>query len=158
MPNTYSQVYLQVVFAVKGRQNLLAKQFRPEVFAYMSGIVERKGCKSIIINGMADHAHLFIGLKPAISISDLVRDVKNNSSNFINKAKFVAQRFSWQDGFGVFSYSRTHIDRVYKYIQHQEQHHSKRTFREEYLDFLAKFEVPYEEQYLFEFYDVPVDF
>ncbi len=153
MAGTYSQLYIQVVFAVKGRQNLLQKPWRDEVFKYMSGIIKGKNQKPIIVNGVADHVHLFIGLKPSISISELVRDVKNNSTNFINEQKWVKGKFSWQEGFGSFSYSHSHIDNVYKYIQNQEEHHRKKTFREEYLEFLRKFEVEYDEQYLFEWYD-----
>ncbi len=153
MAGTYSQLYIQVVFAVKGRQNLLQKPWRDEVFKYMSGIIKGKNQKPIIVNGVADHVHLFIGLKPSISISDLVRDVKNNSTNFINEQKWVKGRFSWQEGFGSFSYSHSHIDNVYKYILNQEEHHRKKTFREEYLEFLRKFEVEYDEKYLFEWYD-----
>ena len=153
MAGTYSQLYIQVVFAVKGRQNLLQKPWRDEVFKYMSGIIKGKNQKPIIVNGVADHVHLFIGLKPSISISELVRDVKNNSTNFINEQKWVKGKFSWQEGFGSFSYSHSHIDNVYKYILNQEEHHRKKTFREEYLEFLRKFEVEYDEQYLFEWYD-----
>ncbi|MDF7821173.1 IS200/IS605 family transposase [Runella sp. MFBS21] len=153
MAGTYSQLYIQVVFAVKGRQNLLQKPWRDEVFKYMSGIIKGKNQKPIIVNGVADHVHLFIGLRPSISISELVRDVKNNSTNFINEQKWVKGKFSWQEGFGSFSYSHSHIDNVYKYILNQEEHHRKKTFREEYLEFLRKFEVEYDEQYLFEWYD-----
>ena len=153
MAGTYSQLYIQVVFAVKGRQNLLQKPWRDELLKYMSGIIKGKNQKPIIVNGVADHVHLFIGLKPSISISDLVRDVKNNSTNFINEQKWVKGKFSWQQGFGSFSYSHSHIDNVYKYILNQEEHHRKKTFREEYLEFLRKFEVEYDERYLFEWYD-----
>lgn len=154
MANTYSQIYIQVVFAVKGRQNLLLKSWRDDVFKYMSGIIDNKGQKAIIVNGVADHVHLFIGLKPTIAISDLIRDVKNNTTNFINDNKKVKGKFAWQEGFGVFSYSHSHIDRVYKYILNQEAHHKKRTFKEEYLELLEKFEVPFEERYLFEWIDL----
>jgi putative transposase len=102
---------------------------------------------------VADHVHIFVGLKPAMSISDLIRDIKNNSSNFINEQKFVKGIFSWQEGYGVFSYSHSQIDQVYQYIAHQEEHHRKKTFKEEYLDFLQKFEIEYDEKYLFEWLD-----
>jgi putative transposase len=150
MAGTYSQIYIQVVFAVKGRQNLLHKNWRDLVFKYMSGIITGKSQKAIIVNGVADHVHLFIGLKPAMAISDLVRDVKNNSSNFINDKKLVKGTFSWQEGYGAFSYSHSQIDNVYQYVLNQEEHHKKKTFREEYLDYLEKFDVDYDEKYLFD--------
>jgi putative transposase len=153
MAGTFSQIYIQVVFAVNGRDNLLLKPWRDEVFKYISGIIKGKNQKSIIVNGVTNHVHLFVGLKPSMAISDLVRDVKNNSSNFINENKFVRGKFSWQEGFGSFSYSHSQIEQVYQYILKQEEHHHKKTFKEEYLDFLHKFEVEYDEKYLFEWYD-----
>ena len=150
MAGTYSQIYIQVVFAVKGRQNLLNKTWRDDVFKYMSGIITGKGQKAIIVNGVADHVHLFIGLKPAMAISDLVRDIKNNTSNFINDKNLVNGKFSWQEGYGAFSYSHSQIDNVYHYILNQEEHHRNKTFREEYLDFLQKFDIEHDEKYLFE--------
>jgi putative transposase len=136
--------------AVKGRENLLKKNWRSELFQYMSGIITNKGHKSIIVNGVSDHVHLFIGFKPAYCISDLVRDTKNNSTNFINNKKFIKGKFSWQDGYGVFSYSQSHINKVYKYIQNQETHHSRKSFKEEYMDLLKKFQIEYNEKYLFD--------
>lgn len=153
MAGTYSQIYIQMVFAVNGRENLLQKPWRDEVFKYIAGIVKGKNQKSIIVNGVANHVHVFVGLRPSISVSDLVRDIKNNSSNFINEHKFVRGRFSWQEGFGSFSYSHSQIEQVYQYIQNQEEHHKKKSFQEEYLDFLKKFEVEYDENYLFEWND-----
>ncbi len=150
MSRTFSQIYIQVVFAVNGRQNLIDKRWKEDLNKYISGIITNKGQKSIIVNGMSDHIHAFIGLKPSMAISDLVRDIKNNSSNFINKNKFVRGKFSWQEGYGTFSYSHSHIKQVYNYILNQEQHHYKKTFKEEYLEFLHKFEVEYDEKYLFE--------
>lgn len=150
---TFSKMYIQIVFAVKGRQNLLKENFRQEVFKYMAGIIEAKGQKSIIVNGVSDHVHLFIGLKPSMALSDLIRDVKNNTSNFINDKKFLSGRFSWQVGFGAFSYSHSHIENVYNYILNQEKHHKKKTFKEEYVEMLEKFQIEYKEEYLFEFYD-----
>ena len=150
MAGTFSQIYIQVVFAVKGRQNLIQKAWKDDLHKYMAGIIKGKKQKSIIVNGMPDQIHAFIGLKPAMAVSDLVRDIKNNSTNFINDRKLVKGKFSWQDGYGSFSYGHSQIDKVYKYILNQEQHHRKKTFREEYLDFLKKFEVPYDEKYLFE--------
>ncbi|MCC7400248.1 MAG: IS200/IS605 family transposase [Chitinophagaceae bacterium] len=153
MAGTYSQLYIQVVFAVKGRENLIAKAWKDDLHRYISGIITNKEQKSIIVNGMPDHIHAFIGLKPSMKISDLVRDIKNNSSNFINDRKLVRGRFSWQEGYGAFSYSHSHIENVYKYILNQEEHHKKRSFREEYLELLQKFEIEYNEKYLFEWMD-----
>lgn len=150
MAGTFSQLYVQVVFAVKGRENLIRKEFRTEIFEYIAGIIRGKNQKPIIVNGVGDHVHLFVGLRPSMSISDLVRDVKNNSSNFINSKKYVAGKFSWQEGYGAFSYSQSQIDSVFNYIKNQESHHQKRTFREEYLDMLEKFKVSYDEKYLFD--------
>lgn len=153
MPGTFSQIYIQVVFAVKGRENLIAKPWRDEIHKYIAGIIKGKEQKSIIVNGVADHIHCFVGLKPSIMISDLVRDIKNNSTNFINEKKVVKGKFSWQEGYGVFSYSHSQINDVYNYILNQEEHHKRKTFKEEYLEFLNKFEIPYEERYLFEWMD-----
>ncbi len=129
------------------------KEWRQELFKYMAGTIKGKNQKPIIVNGVADHVHLFIGLKPTIALSDIVRDIKNNASNFVNDQKFVSGIFSWQEGYGAFSYSHSHIDKVYNYILNQEKHHEKRSFREEYIELLNKFEVPYEERYLFEWLD-----
>lgn len=153
MPGTFSQIYIQVVFAVKGRENLITKPWRDELHKYIAGIIKGKEQKSIIINGVTDHIHCFVGLKPSMRISDLVRDIKNNSTNFINEKKLVKGKFSWQEGYGVFSYSHSQINDVYNYILNQEEHHKKRTFKEEYLELLNKFEIPFEERFLFEWYD-----
>jgi putative transposase len=153
MPGTFSQIYLQVVFAVKGRENLVSNTWKNELHEYIAGIIRGKGQKPIIVNGMPDHIHAFIGLKPVMPISDLVRDIKNNSSNFVNDRRFVKGKFAWQEGYGVFSYSHSHIGKVYDYILNQEEHHKKKTFKQEYLSFMKKFEVPFDEKYLFEWYD-----
>ena len=152
MPGTYSQLYIQIVFAVKGRENLIEKEWRDELHKYISGIITGKGQKSIIVNGVSDHVHCFVGLKPAMAISDLVRDIKNNSSKYVNENGWVKGKFSWQEGFGSFSYSHSQIDNVYKYILNQEEHHNKKTFKQEYLEFLEKFRIEYNENYLFEWY------
>ena len=152
MADTYSQLYIQIVFAVQGRQNLLRKEWREELFKYMSGIITKKGQKSIIVNGVEDHVHIFVGLKPNMAISDLTRDIKNNSSNFINSKKWYQSKFSWQEGFGSFSYSHSHIEKVYNYIMNQEAHHAKISFKEEYLALLEKFEIEYKQKYLVDFY------
>jgi REP element-mobilizing transposase RayT len=153
MAGTYSQIYIQVVFAVQGRQNLLHKEWREEVFKYMAGIIKNNGHKPIIVNGVEDHVHLFLGLKPAMALSDLVRDVKNNSSNFINDHRGIKGRFCWQEGYGAFSYSYSQVEAVYHYIENQEKHHSRQAFKDEYIDTLKKFEIEHDERYLFEWYD-----
>ncbi len=150
MPGTFSQLYIQVVFAVKGRASLISNDWKDELHKYMAGIIKGKDQKPIIVNGMPDHIHVFIGLRPSMAISDLVRDIKNNSSNFINDNDWIKGKFQWQEGYGAFSYGHSQIENVYNYILNQEQHHKKKTFRQEYLEFLEKFEVPYEERYLFE--------
>ena len=139
-----------MVFAVKGRSNIIGRAWKDELHKYIAGIIKRKEQKSIIVNGMPDHVHAFIGLRPSMALSDLVRDMKNNSSNFINDKRWVKGKFSWQEGYGAFSYSHSQIETVFKYILNQEQHHRKMTFREEYLAFLKAFDVRYDERFLFE--------
>jgi putative transposase len=153
MPSTFSQIYIQYVFAVRGRKNLLQKPWRDEVFKYIAGIIKGKDQKPIIVNGVADHVHVFVGLKPSMRISDLVRDIKNNSSNYINDQKYTGEKFSWQEGYGAFSYSHSQIDNVYRYIANQEEHHKSKTFRKEYLDFLKNYDIEYNEKYLFDWID-----
>ena len=150
MANTYSQIYIQIVFTVKGRQNLITREHREELHKYITGIVRNRDQKMLSIFSMPDHTHLLVGLKPSIAVSDLVRDVKADSSNFINEKKWLRGKFNWQEGFGAFSYSRSQLDNVIKYILNQEKHHKKKTFREEYVGFLKKFEIDYDEKYLFE--------
>jgi putative transposase len=153
MAGTFSQIYIQIVFPVKGRQNLIQTSFEEEVYKYISGIITNKGQKSLAVNGMPDHIHLLVGLKPSMCIADLVRGVKNNSTNFINEKGWLKNKFSWQDGYGAFSYSESNYGRVINYIKNQKQHHKKITFKNEYLSFPKKFNVPFEEKYLFEFYE-----
>jgi putative transposase len=153
MSDTFTQIYIQIIFAVKGRENLISNNWKTELHKYIAGTIKGKGQKPIIVNGMPDHIHAFVGLKPAMALSDLVRDIKNNASNFINTRRLVKGKFSWQTGYGAFSYSHSHIEKVYAYILNQERHHKKKTFKQEYLDFLKKFEVEYNEKYLFEWYD-----
>ena len=149
MAGTFSQLYIHIVFAVKGRENLIGKTWKDDLHKYIAGIIKGKNQKPIIINGMPDHIHCFIGLKPTIAISDLVRDIKNNSSKFINDKKLVRGKFSWQEGYGAFSYSHSHIQNVYNYILNQKDHHKRKTFKEEYLELMKKFEIDYNEKYLF---------
>lgn len=150
MPNTYSQIYIHIVFAVKGRENLISKEHREELHKYITGIVQKRGQKLLAIFCMPDHTHLFIGVEPSVAISDLVRDIKAGSSNFINERKWMHGRFNWQEGFGAFSYSRSQLTPVIKYILNQEEHHHTKTFKEEYIDLLEKFGITYDEKYLFE--------
>ena len=148
MAGTYSQIYIQIVFAVRGRQNLLQKEWRQEVFKYMAGIIKNKGHKPIIVNGVEDHVHVFVGLKPAMAISDLVRDIKNNSSNFINEHRWVGGRFSWQDGYGAFTVSWKDKDGVVDCIKRQPEHHATVSFVDEYKGMLETEGVRYDEKYL----------
>ena len=151
MPNTYSQIYIQVVFAVKGRQNFIKESFREELQKYITGIINNNKQKLLAIYCMPDHTHLFFSIKPDIAISDLIRDIKANSTAFIKNKKWVNSSFSWQVGFGAFSYSKSQAKDVVEYILNQPERHKKVTFKEEYLEFLNKFEVEYDEKYLFEF-------
>ncbi len=150
MADTFSQIHIQVVFAVKGRQNLLLPQWRKDLFEYMAGIIRSKEQKSIIINGVEDHVHLFLGLRPSMCLSDLIRDVKQFSSSYVNDRRLIRGKFQWQEGYGAFSYSKSQVERVYQYILRQEEHHKKKSFRQEYMEFLKKFDIPFEEKYLFE--------
>jgi REP element-mobilizing transposase RayT len=152
-PGSFTQLYVQLVFAVKTREALLHNKIRSRVFKYISGIITEMKHKPIIVNGVSDHIHILIGLNPSKSISDTVHDIKRSSTLFINKEKLCHGHFSWQEGYGGFTYSRSQLDDVYKYILTQEDHHKKRTFREEYLQFLRKFEVEYDERYLFCFFE-----
>ena len=154
MANTYTQIYIHIVFAVQGRQNFLKTENKEEVQKYITGIIRNKKQKLISINIMPDHVHILLGIKPNIAISDIVRDIKNNSSSFINEKKLVRGKFNWQEGFGAFSYGHSQINAVVKYIQEQEKHHLKKTFREEYLALLKKFDVKYDERYLYTFDEI----
>ena len=149
MANTYSQIHLQFVFAVKHRYSLISSVWKQELYLYISGIVESNGHKLLAINGMPDHIHIFIGMRPTQSVSDLLQDIKRNSSLWINKRGFVNGKFEWQEGYGAFSYSKSHVKNVIEYIRKQEEHHKKHTFKEEYLEFLKKFEIEYDEKYIF---------
>ncbi|MEP6805364.1 MAG: IS200/IS605 family transposase [Flavobacterium sp.] len=150
MANTYSQLYIHIVFAVKGRQNLISANYKDEIYKFITGIITNKQQKLIAINGMPDHVHILIGLKPDKSISDLVRDIKANSSKFINDKKWINGKFEWQTGFGAFSYSHSQLTNVINYIHNQEEHHKTKTFKEEYIEFLKLFNVDFKNEYLFE--------
>lgn len=150
MANTYSQIYIHGVFAVKFREHLLQKPWRDELFQYMAGILKNKGQIPLIVNGVTDHVHLLFIMRPSICLSDLIRDVKNHSTNFITDNQFVKGRFRWQEGFGAFSCSKNHAENASRYIQNQENHHRKKKFRDEYLKLLQTYEIVYDEKYLFE--------
>jgi len=149
MANTYTQIYLHVVFAVEGRQSLIAPEHNDELQKYITGIVSGQKQKLIAINNVPDHLHLLVGLKPDLALSDLVRDIKAGSSKFINEKHWVKGRFSWQEGFGAFSYSRSQLGTVIRYIENQQQHHTKHTFRDEYVELLEKFNVEFDSRYIF---------
>src|SRR5580704_14114498 len=151
MANTYTQIYIHIVFAVEGRQNLIAPEHNDELQKYITGIVTAQKQKLIAINNMPDHLHLLVGLRPDAALSDLVRDVQAGSSKFINEQRWVAGKFSWQEGFGAFSYSRSQLGAVIRYIENQPKHHAKKSFRDEYVELLEKFGVEYDPRYIFKF-------
>lgn len=149
MANTYTQLYFHIVFAVKGRANLIAVNWKDELYKYISGVIANKNQKLMIINGMPNHVHLLIGTKPTCNLSDLVRDIKANSSKWINEKQFVSGKFEWQTGFGAFTVSQSGINKVIDYIKNQEEHHKSKTFKEEYIDFLKAYEIEYKPEYIF---------
>jgi REP element-mobilizing transposase RayT len=149
MPNTYTQIYIHAVFAVRYRASLIDNRWKADLFKYIAGIVRAQGHKSYAINGMPDHVHLFVSMNPVQSLSDLMQDVKGSSSKWINENKLTRGKFNWQAGYGAFTYSHSHIDAVVKYILNQEKHHSRKTFREEYVDLLDKFKIDYDGRYVF---------
>jgi len=150
MAGTFSQIYIQVVFAVKGRDSLINKSWEEELYKYITGIVQNKEQKMLAINGMPDHIHFFIGMKPSCCLSDLVREIKKSSNDFIKAKKFTKFKFQWQEGYGAFSYSHSNLGNVIKYIMNQKEHHKTKTFKEEYMQFLKKFEIEFKDEYLFE--------
>ena len=150
MANTYHQIYLQTVFAVKYRNAVLDRTWRSNVQGVIGNLINETGCKTIIVNGVEDHMHCFLGLKPAVSVSELMKTVKAKSSKYINDHSLTKERFEWQEGYGVFSYRQRDIDQIYKYIQNQEAHHAKQSFHDEYLELLKEFEIGYDEQYIFQ--------
>ena len=149
MPNTYTEIHIHFVFAVKYRKCLIHKDWKADLYKYITGIIQNNDHKLIIINGIEDHVHILVGLRPTQSISDLMKDVKQFSSKWINDNKLVKGKFEWQGGFGAFSYSKSHLKNVIKYIENQEEHHKKQTFVEEYKETLDKFEVDYKKEYCF---------
>lgn len=152
MANTYTQLNVHAVFAVKGRRNFLKDNFRYDLFKYISGILNNNKQFSLAVNGFTDHIHIFFELHPTTAVSDILRIVKTNSSKWINENHFINGHFNWQEGYGAFSYSRSQRDNVINYIKDQERHHSKTSFKEEYMGLLEKFEIEYDGHYVFEFY------
>lgn len=151
MANTFSQIYIQTVFAVSGRLSLITQDFKEELHKYITGIVRKKDQKLISINGMSDHLHILIGLRPAMALAELVRDIKSDSSEWVNKKKLARGKFGWQEGYGAFSYGHSQLDTIIRYIQNQEKHHRRRSFKDEYLTLLRKFAIEFKEKYVFEF-------
>jgi REP element-mobilizing transposase RayT len=149
MANTYTQIYIHYVFAVQKRLGLIQNQWRDDLYKYMNGIIVNNGHKLFAIGGMPDHVHALVSMSPKQAPSDLLADVKRSSSLWINKNRLVMGKFSWQEGFGAFSYGKSQIPNVANYIETQEKHHKKRTFMEEYLEFLKLFEIEYDEKYVF---------
>lgn len=149
MANTYTQIHLQFVFAVKYRNGLIHSSFKQELYQYISGIIKANNHKLLAINGMPDHLHILVGMRPSQSVSDLMQDIKANSSKWINEKKFLKVKFEWQEGYGAFSYSKSHVQNVIHYIQNQEEKHKVKSFNEEYLDFLNAFEIDYDERYVY---------
>ena len=150
MANTYTQIYIMIVFAVKGRMNLINENIEEELYKYITGIVNNRDHKLLQINGDRNHLHVFVSIKPKQSISDLVRDIKSNSAKFINEKKWFVGKFHWQSGFGAFSYSKSQVNTVIKYIADQKEHHKRKTFNDEYVELLKQFGIDFENKYLFD--------
>lgn len=150
MADTYTQIYIQVVFAVQNRHAVIHQTWEEELYKYITGIVQNKGQKMLAINGTHNHIHFFIGMKPTCCLSDLVREIKKSSNAFIKEKKFSHSNFQWQEGFGAFSYSHSQLTDVIHYIEKQKEHHTKKSFKEEYLAFLNVFEIEFKNEYLFE--------
>lgn len=153
MANSYTQIYLQLVFSPYQRENVIPVKHKEELNKYTTGIIQARKHKLLAINFMRDHVHIFIGYKPSQSLPDLLRDIKANTSKFINEKKWINGRFQWQEGYGAFSYSQSHIGNVINYINNQEEHHKSKTFRQEYLNFLETYQIDFSDQYLFEWYE-----
>src|SRR5688572_26910702 len=151
MANIYHQIYLQTVFAVKYRKAVIKKEWRPKLLGVIGNLINETNGKTIIVNGVEDHVHCFLGLKPVVSVSELMKTVKAKSSKYIDDHNLTSRKFEWQEGYGVFSYRQSDLDTIFKYIQNQEEHHKTRSFRDEYLDLLKEFKVTYDEQYIFQY-------
>ena len=153
MPGTFSQIYVQIVFAVKGRESLISVHWEEELYKYITGIITNKEQKLLAINGMPDHIHILIGMRPSCCLSDLVREIKKASNEFVNQKIMVNQKFAWQEGYGAFSYSHSALGNVVTYIQNQKEHHQKKTFKDEYKAFLTKYQIEHKDEYLFDWID-----
>ena len=152
MPNTYTQLYIQFVFAVKHRESLIKREWKDDLYKYVTGIVQNNKCKMLAVGGMPDHIHIFIGYKPTIAIPDLIKDIKLASGSWINDNRLTSHRFNWQEGYGAFSYRLRDVDDICRYIQNQEAHHKGISFKDEYVGLLKDFAIEYDEKYLFDFY------
>lgn len=150
MAGSFSQIYIQLVFAVKGRESLIGSTWEEELYKYIAGIIRNKEQKLLAINGMPDHIHIFLGIRPSCCLSDLVREIKKASNEFVNEKRFSKFKFQWQEGYGAFSYSHSALDQVISYIQNQKEHHSKRSFENEFKAFLTKYQIEHKDEYLFE--------
>ncbi|GHT60928.1 IS200/IS605 family transposase [Bacteroidia bacterium] len=148
MANTYTQIHIHAVFAVQNRLSLIQKQWQDELYKYITGIITNNGHKLLQIGGMSDHVHVLFGMRPTQSLSDLMKDIKGSSSKWINEKRFVMGKFTWQEGYGAFSYGKSQINSVVQYIQRQEIHHSKRNFADEYMELLKLFEIEFDERYI----------
>jgi putative transposase len=153
MAGAFSQIYIHVVFAVEHRDYLIKPEWEEELYKYITGIVRNKEQKMLAINGMPDHIHFLIGMKPSCRLSDLIREIKKSSNDFINSRKFSNYKFNWQGGYGAFSYSHSALDNVISYINRQKEHHRKQSFKDEYKEILTKFKIDYKDEYLFEWFD-----
>ncbi len=149
MANTYTQIHIQTIFTVQNRNSLIDQEWKNELYQYISGIVQNQGHKMLQINGMPDHVHVLFGMRPNQALSDLMKKIKGDSTRWINEKRFIHTRFSWQEGFGAFSYSKSQVPRVIKYIKNQEKHHKKRTFRDEYVALLQAAHIDYDKRYIF---------
>jgi len=149
MANTYTQIHIQIVFTVRNRDSVILNTWRDELYKYITGIIQNNKHKLLAINGMPDHVHILIGYRPTQSLSDLMQDIKGSSSKWINEKRFVHGRFSWQEGYGAFSYAKTDLAKIIGYIQHQHEHHSRKTFLEEYLELLKEFDIEYNDRFVF---------
>src|SRR6056297_3425838 len=154
MANTYTQINIHAIFSVKGRENIIPKKYNEELFKYISGVLNNNKQYSLAVNGYRDHVHLFFEMHPTTCLADIIRIVKANSSKWFNENSWIKGKFAWQEGYGAFSHSRSQRNDVIKYIKNQEEHHRKRTFKEEYLDLLEKFKIDFDDNYVFEFYDL----
>jgi REP element-mobilizing transposase RayT len=150
MANTYSQIHIQIVFAVKYRKASILPSFEDNVYKIITGIIQNKGHKLLAINGVEDHIHIFFGIKPICNLSELVREIKKSSTAYINGNNFLPYKFQWQEGFGAFSYSNSHVDRVCKYVRNQKIHHAKKSFKEEYHLLLKNLDVDFDDKYIFQ--------